>query len=102
MTLGAIGSGTTLEYIDIYASSDDGVEIFGGTVNIKYLSAAFATDDALDFDLGWRGNAQYLFTIQLSGGEIYDHIGSGMVEHQMTHRFSQPLIFIIQRLLALV
>lgn len=76
LTLGGVGNGTTIEYIDIYASCDDGIEIFGGTVDIKYISAAFATDDAFDFDLGWRGNGQYLFALQLSGGgDAYDKVG---------------------------
>ncbi|MEQ9439943.1 MAG: IPT/TIG domain-containing protein [Cyclobacteriaceae bacterium] len=76
LTLGGVGSGTTLDHIDIYSSNDDGVEIFGGTVNLSYISVAFATDDSFDFDEGWRGSAQYLFAIQLEGGEEeYDQVG---------------------------
>lgn len=76
LTLGGVGSGTTIEYIDIFSSNDDGIEIFGGTVNISHISVAFASDDSFDFDLGWRGNAQYLFGIQLEGNsDVYDHVG---------------------------
>lgn len=76
LTLGGVGSGTTIEYIDIYSSNDDGIEIFGGTVNLNHISVAFASDDSFDFDLGWRGNAQYLFAIQLDGDEtVYDQVG---------------------------
>lgn len=71
LTLGGVGSGTTLEYIDIFVSGDDGIEIFGGTVDIKYVSAAFAEDDAFDYDLGWSGTGQYLFALQ--GGNGADH-----------------------------
>ncbi|MEX0684498.1 MAG: hypothetical protein WD098_00730 [Balneolales bacterium] len=73
LTLGGVGRGTTLEYIDLFVSADDGIEIFGGTVNIKYISAAFAEDDAFDFDLGWTGTGQYLFALQ--GGNGADHGG---------------------------
>ena len=73
LTLGGVGSGTTIDHIDIYSSNDDGIEIFGGTVNISYISVAFATDDAFDFDEGWRGSGQFLFGLQLS--QAYDHVG---------------------------
>ncbi len=68
LTLGGVGRGTTLEYIDIFVSADDGIEIFGGTVDIRYISAAFAEDDAFDFDLGWTGTGQYLFALQGGNG----------------------------------
>ncbi|MEX0779275.1 MAG: hypothetical protein WD037_06055 [Balneolales bacterium] len=73
LTLGGVGRGTTLEYIDIFVSADDGIEIFGGTADIKYVSAAFAEDDAFDLDLGWSGTGQYLFALQ--GGNGADHGG---------------------------
>ena len=72
LTLGGVGSGTTIEYIDIFASSDDGVEIFGGSVAIKYFSVAYAEDDSYDLDLGWTGYGQYLFALQ---GSNSDHLG---------------------------
>lgn len=77
LTLGGVGNGTTIEFIDVFSSADDGVEIFGGTVNIKYVSVAFSTDDDFDFDLGWRGNGQFLFSLMLPGtsSDAYDHSG---------------------------
>ncbi|MFW6347455.1 MAG: hypothetical protein ACOC2C_02435, partial [Cyclonatronaceae bacterium] len=73
LTLGGVGAGTTLEYIDIFVSADDGIEIFGGTVNIKHISVAFSEDDSFDLDLGWTGTGQYLFALQ--GGNGGDHVG---------------------------
>lgn len=70
LTGGGVGAGTTLEYIDIFVSGDDGIELFGGTVNIKNISVAFAEDDSFDFDLGWTGTGQYLFALQ--GGNDTD------------------------------
>lgn len=76
LTLGGVGNGTTIEYVDIYSSCDDGIEIFGGTVDIKYISAAFATDDSYDFDLGWSGKGQYLFALQgCCSGDAHDKAG---------------------------
>lgn len=64
LTLGGVGRGTKLSFIDIYASSDDGMEIFGGTVDIKNFCVAFAEDDSYDFDEVWKGKGQFLFSLQ--------------------------------------
>jgi hypothetical protein len=66
LTLGGVGSGTTIEYVESYASSDDGIEIFGGSVNIKYFVSAFSEDDTYDVDEGWSGKGQFWFGIQIS------------------------------------
>lgn len=63
LTLGGVGRGTTIEYIEIFANKDDGIEWFGGTVNAKYLVAAFGSDDGFDIDQGFRGNIQFGFVI---------------------------------------
>ena len=64
LTLGGVGSGSTVEYVEAFASSDDGFEWFGGTVNTRYLVAAFNADDSFDMDQGMRGNHQYWLGIQ--------------------------------------
>lgn len=67
LSLGGVGRGTVLEYIETYATADDGYEFFGGTVNTKYLVSAFNDDDAFDVDMGWRGKNQFWFAIQEPG-----------------------------------
>lgn len=64
LTLGGVGSGTTLEYVEVISNRDDGFEFFGGTVNGKYLLAAFCGDDAFDFDLGYKGKCQFIVGLQ--------------------------------------
>lgn len=64
LTLGGVGSGTTLEYIEIIANKDDGIEWFGGTANAKYLISAYCGDDALDYDEGYRGKNQFIIIHQ--------------------------------------
>jgi len=64
LSIGGVGSGTQLSYIDVFASSDDGIEIFGGTVDLDHVSIAWAEDDGLDLDNGWKGNCSDLFIIQ--------------------------------------
>lgn len=63
LTLGGVGRQTTVEYIEIFANEDDGVEIFGGTVNCKNMIVAFCGDDAFDFDQGYNGKCQFLVGI---------------------------------------
>jgi len=75
LTLAAVGSGTTLEYIEIYANSDDGIEFFGGAPNLKYAVVAFAEDDSYDWDEVYTGQGQFWFSIQRPdvadlGGEL--------------------------------
>ena len=64
LTTGGVGSGTTLNHIMSYNSSDDGVEFFGGNVNAKYLVIVGAEDDGLDTDTGVKGNFQYVVAVQ--------------------------------------
>ncbi|MDF3058721.1 MAG: Por secretion system C-terminal sorting protein [Rariglobus sp.] len=64
LTLGGVGSGTQIDHIDVYVNFDDGIEIFGGTVNLSYLNINFCEDDGFDVDQGWTGGAQFLFVLQ--------------------------------------
>ena len=59
LTLGSVGSGTTLENIQVSYCNDDAFEWFGGTVNAKYLVAYKSVDDDFDTDFGYRGNVQF-------------------------------------------
>lgn len=63
LSLGGVGRGTTIEYVEIFANKDDGIEFFGGTVDVRYAVAAFGKDDGFDYDQGWRGRGQFWFTI---------------------------------------
>lgn len=63
LTMGGVGRGTTIEFIEVIFNEDDAFEWFGGTVNARYLVAAFCGDDSFDYDQGWRGYGQFWFTI---------------------------------------
>jgi len=64
ISFAGVGDGTTVEYCEVAWNLDDGYEFFGGTVNVKYLTALFVADDCFDTDLGYQGKAQFLFGIQ--------------------------------------
>jgi hypothetical protein len=59
LTMGGVGSGTTLDYIEVYRSGDDAYEWFGGTVTAKHLLAIGTTDDDFDTDFGFSGKVQF-------------------------------------------
>jgi hypothetical protein len=69
LSLYSVGSGTTLEYIQVYKCTDDGFEWFGGSVNAKYLISAFNDDDSFDMDEGWNGKGQYWLAVQTAGAD---------------------------------
>ena len=64
LTLGAVGSGTTIEHVQVSYSGDDSYEWFGGTVNAKYLIAHRGLDDDFDQDFGWQGKVQYAVSLR--------------------------------------
>jgi len=83
LTLGGVGNGTEIDYIEVFANSDDGIEIFGGTVNITHAAVAFQGDDAFDVDESWDGYIQYAFSIQQ---DISGEIGDNAVEYDGSER----------------
>jgi hypothetical protein len=78
LTMGSVGSGTTLEYIMASFGLDDSFEWFGGTVNAKYLIAYKGTDDDFDVDNGYSGNVQ--FGLSYRDGNLADASGSNGFE----------------------
>jgi len=64
LSLAGIGSGTQIQNITIYNSGDDGVELWGGTVNLQNISITNAQDDSFDVDNGYTGTVQNLTVVQ--------------------------------------
>ena len=60
LTLCGVGTGTVVDYVQVHGGSDDGIEIFGGTVNVKHIISSQNQDDGFDTDNGWNGKAQFL------------------------------------------
>lgn len=69
LTLGSVGRSTIIDHIEIVSCADDGIEFFGGTVNVKYCSMLFGNDDNFDWDDGWKGKVQFLFILQTNLGQ---------------------------------
>lgn len=71
LTLGGVGSGTTIEYVEIVSNQDDGIEWFGGTVNVSNALVWNTGDDAVDTDQSWAGTLDNFIVIN-PGDECFE------------------------------
>ncbi|MEO5673150.1 MAG: T9SS type A sorting domain-containing protein [Chitinophagales bacterium] len=78
LTFGGVGSGTTIDHIQVSYSNDDSYEFFGGTVNCKYLIAYDGIDDDFDTDNGYVGKVQ--FAVGMRDPNVADVSGSKTFE----------------------
>ncbi len=59
-----VGAGTLVDFIQVHKNADDGIEFFGGTVNVKHIYLTSNKDDSIDWTSGWTGNAQFVLVKQ--------------------------------------
>lgn len=97
LTLGSVGSGTTIDHVQVSYSNDDSFEWFGGTVNCKHIIAFRGWDDDFDTDNGFAGNVQYALSVrdsriadasQSNGFESDNNASGSAVEPYTTANFS--------------
>lgn len=81
LTMGGVGFGTLIEYVEVYCNDDDGFEWFGGTANCRYLISLYNNDDSFDIDEGFTGLGQFWFSLQIDDSTNGDHGG----EHDGTN-----------------
>lgn len=96
LTMGGVGSATTIHHIEVYGNDDDGFEWFGGTANSSNLASIMNQDDAFDWDFGWRGQNQFWVAVQEQGFDLSDRGFESDGAHSGNLNaaiFSQPQIF---------
>lgn len=71
LTLGGVGSGTVIDHIEVIANQDDGIEWFGGTVNVTNVVVWNVGDDAIDTDQSWAGTLDN-FVVVTPGGSCFE------------------------------
>jgi len=93
LTLGGVGSGTTIDYVEIYANNDDGIEFFGGKPKVSHAVIAYCKDDSFDYDQGFRGYGQYWLAIQ--DADNGDRLGEldGADDPEDGTPFADPVIY---------
>ncbi|WP_372946913.1 hypothetical protein [Mariniphaga sp.] len=67
LSLGGVGSGTVIENIEVVANQDDGIEWFGGTVNVKNVLVWNVGDDGIDTDQSWNGTLDNFIVVAPTG-----------------------------------
>ncbi len=77
LTLCGVGSGTTIDWVEVSNSGDDAFEFFGGRVNAKHLLSFGNKDDDYDFDEGYVGNLQFIIAYR---NDLADNSGSEFIE----------------------
>jgi len=93
LTLGAVGSETVIEYIEVIANKDDGVEFFGGVPQLKHILVAYCGDDSYDYDEGFRGKGQFWCAIQdpNDGDRLGEHDGG--TDPETAQPYATPTIY---------
>lgn len=63
LSLNGVGSATLIEHIEIVSTLDDGLQIMGGSANLKHVAVAFSSEENLEYDQGWVGDMQFFVSI---------------------------------------
>jgi hypothetical protein len=95
LTLGAVGSGTVIDFVEVIGNLDDGIEFFGGSVGVKHSVVTYCGDDSYDYDEGYNGNGQFWLAIQdyTTGDRCAEQDGSVDQEGGSNAIQSQPVIY---------
>lgn len=93
LTLGAVGSGTVIDYIEIVSNKDDGIEFFGGVPQVKHALIAYCGDDSFDYDEGFSGKGQFWFTIQGSESDRCGEHDGGPSDNETGTPYAMPVIY---------
>jgi hypothetical protein len=91
-TCAGCGRGTTIEYLQVHRAADDGVELFGGTVNLKRIVITYAYDDGLDWEMGWQGKAQFVVVAQEPANGDAGYEADNLKDNQDAMPRSSPTI----------
>jgi hypothetical protein len=103
LSLGGVGTGTVIENIEIVGNQDDGIEWFGGTVNVSNVVVWNCGDDGIDTDQSWSGTLDNFVVIGVTGHsfeldgpegtfEAGHTIRNGSVKASYEDRVSEDLI----------
>lgn len=93
LTLGGCGSHTIVRNVQVHRALDDGVEVFGGTVDLKQVVITGAADDSLDWDMGWRGRVQFLVVQHYPGVGDNAFEGDNRASNPRAEPVSEPVFY---------
>jgi len=96
--LAGVGSGTTINHVQVHRGSDDGIEIFGGSVSLKNIVLTYNDDDQFDLDDGWHGHASNFVLAKGAniGDAMIEYDGLGKDATRATQSFFSNFTFLAQ------
>ncbi|GAA5085675.1 hypothetical protein GCM10023210_06730 [Chryseobacterium ginsengisoli] len=80
LSLFGVGSGTTISYVYVTVGADDGVECFGGNVNLDHIVVTGVGDDSFDWTEGYRGTVNYLYAGRMKAYQTAAEPGNRGIE----------------------
>lgn len=92
ITFGGVGSGTEIDYLQVHANADDGIEFFGGSVNATHVVLTSIQDDSVDWDNGYNGKLQYVYVEHAADGSDANRGIEGDGDGGDGQSFSQPKV----------
>lgn len=94
LTLGGVGSGTKINHVEVVANQDDGIEFFGGTVEVSDILIWNCADDGLDTDQDWIGTCDNFMVITPQGGSAFELDGpEGSSASGKAHVFTNGTVY---------
>lgn len=87
-----VGNGTVVDYVQVHMNADDGIEFFGGTVDVKHVVLTKNGDDSLDWTNGWRGSAQFVIVEQAADAANYGVEADSFKQRQDATPRSAPIL----------
>jgi hypothetical protein len=92
ITFGGVGRATKVDYIQVHANLDDGIEMFGGTVDIKHVVVSCVGDDSIDWDAGWQGRLQFGLAVQCPDAGNHGIEADGNEANNAATPISNPIL----------
>ena len=93
LTLNGVGRGTEIHHVQTNVGLDDGIEFFGGTVDLKYALVTNASDDSFDYSTGWQGRGQFWIAQQNPDDADNGFEVDGNEDDYNAEPYTDPLIY---------
>jgi len=93
LTLGGVGSGTSITNVEVVANADDGIEWFGGTVDVDGALIWNSGDDSMDTDQAWNGTCSNFLIVTPIGGSAFELDGPEGTYENGNHTFTDGVVY---------
>jgi len=93
LTLGGVGTGTSISEVEVVANADDGIEFFGGSVSVDGALIWNSNDDSMDSDQDWIGNVSNFVIVTPIGGSAFELDGPEGALNRGVHTFTEGVVY---------